>query len=59
MTGRNGEQMCRRIALKKAALQDHVQTEWSEAPRDVSRYRARAHTHAQKHTLQLKHLSPA
>lgn len=23
--------MCRRIPLKKAALQEHVQTEWSEA----------------------------
>lgn len=47
MDGCNRESLCRGIPLKKAALQEHVQTEWSEAQGDVGLH----HTHTQKHTL--------
>lgn len=46
--------MCRGIALKEAALQEHVQTERPETP-GMSAFI----THTHKHTLQLKHLSSA
>lgn len=48
--------MCRRIPLKKAALQEHVQTEWSEA-QGMSAFITPPHT--QKHTLKAKHCSSA
>lgn len=48
--------MCRGIPLKKTALQEHVQTEWSEA-QGMSAFITPTHT--QKHTLILKHLSSA
>lgn len=47
MDGWNREQMCRRIPLKKAALQEHVQTEWSEA-QGMSAFIT--HTHTETHT---------